>query len=47
MHDDDRSSHDELMVREAAARYESVDASRVNNWLRDLLPSHGLLPYLM
>lgn len=37
--DDDRLGHDELMVREAAARYESVDASRVNNWLREFLPS--------
>lgn len=37
--DNDRFGHDELMVREAAARYESVDASHVNNWLRDLLPS--------
>ena len=37
--DDDRDGHDELMVREAAARYESVDASRINGWLRDFLPS--------
>ena len=36
--DDDRRSRGELMVREAAARYESVDASRVNEWLRDFLP---------
>ena len=27
------------MIREAAARYESVDASRVNEWLADFLPS--------
>ena len=32
-------NRDELTVREAAARYESVDASHVNEWLRDLLPS--------
>ena len=37
--DDDRRSGGELMVREAAARYESVDASHVNGWLRDFLPS--------
>ena len=37
--DDDRRGRGELMVREAAARYESVDASRVNGWLRDFLPS--------
>ena len=36
--DDDRRGG-ESMVREAAARYESVDASRVNGWLRDFLPS--------
>lgn len=35
---DDRS-HGALTVREAAARYESVDASRVNDWLREFLPS--------
>ncbi len=35
---DDRS-HSELTVREAAARYESVDASRVNDWLREFLPA--------
>ncbi len=36
--DDDRRSRGELMVREAAARYESVDASRINEWLLDFLP---------
>ncbi len=36
--DDDRRNRGELMVREAAARYESVDASRINEWLLDLLP---------
>ena len=36
--DDDRRGRGELMVREAAARFESVDASRVNEWLRDFLP---------
>ena len=34
--DDDRRGRE---VREAAARYESVDAARVNGWLRDFLPS--------
>ena len=32
-------SHGALTIREAAARYESVDASRVNDWLREFLPS--------
>lgn len=31
-------SHGALTIREAAARYESVDASRVNDWLREFLP---------
>ena len=35
----DERSHGELTVREAAARYESVDASLVNDWLREFLPS--------
>lgn len=37
--DDDRRGGGELTVREAAARYESVDASRVNAWVRDFLPA--------
>ena len=37
--DDDRRGRGESMIREAAARYESVDASRVNEWLADFLPS--------
>ena len=37
--DDVRRGRGESMIREAAARYESVDASRVNEWLADFLPS--------
>ncbi len=35
----DHRSHGDSTIREAAARYESVDASRVNDWLREFLPS--------